>query len=331
MDTYFARLTWNRDKWRHPSGFIPRGEHGTYVGRQGYGHEEWLNRSEWILDGWRYGYVEGAGRSPRLVGSTVRLILFSINPNKERVFVGEIRSAEILAEAQAEVAHQRFRREGWIARMIAELEQQIGPAKTFRRDVAGAQGVANIRFRPNDLRMFDPPVAVPSGHVLRGFSRYRMMAAPQRAEKRYREVTRGAMRGLKSTTVRERRAVLRTEVDPIEARMQNEVRQLLEGRLGRAAVHAEKDFVDLRVTSGRMPTLIEFKSATDSRKAIRQALGQLLDYAYFNDGKSQSNLVVVGRGPLGVREAQFVKTLHERFRMRISYRQYVIGSKQFKL
>lgn len=331
MDTYFARLTWNRDNWRHPSGYIPRGEQGTYVARQGYGHEEWLNRSEWVLDGWRYGFVEGAGRSPRLVGTKVRLILFSINPNKERVFVGEIRSVEVLTEGQAKVAHRGFRREGWVARMIAELEEQIGPAKRFRRAVRGAQGVANIRFRPTALRMFDPPVPIAPGHVLRRFSRYLMIAVPPASEKRYREATRAAMRGFKSTTLRKRRAVLHTRVDPIEARMQNEVRQLLEDRLGRVAVQAEKDFVDLQVRSGRTTTLIEFKSATDPRKAIRQALGQLLDYAYFKDAKSQSNLVVVGRGSPGVRDRRFVNTLRERLRMPIRYKQYVIGSRRFEL
>jgi hypothetical protein len=48
-----ARVTWNRDGWRLPSGFIPRSESGTYVGSHGYGHEEWLNRSAWILKGLR--------------------------------------------------------------------------------------------------------------------------------------------------------------------------------------------------------------------------------------------------------------------------------------
>jgi hypothetical protein len=331
MDTYFARLTWNRDNWRRPSGFIARGEHGTYVAKQGYGHEEWLNRAEWVQDGWRYGYIEGASRSPRLIGSKVRLILFSINPSKEHVFVGEIPSAELLTDDDAKAAHKAFRRHGWIAQMIAELEQQIGPAKTFRRQIAGAAGVANIRFRAGGLRMFDAPVPIPAGHVLRRYSRYMLMAAPQRAEVRYREATRRAMLALKSTSVRTRDATLETRVDPVEARMQNEIRQLLERRLGRAAVQAEKDFVDLQVKQGGTVTIIEFKSATDSRKAIRQALGQLLDYAYFNDSGWQPRLLVVGRGVLSAKAERFIKTLRGRFRVPITYKQYVLGSGQFDL
>ena len=64
---YFARVTWNRDGWRTPSGQIPRGEKGTYVVRQGFGHEEWLGRREWTVDGWRYGYI-GALSSMLIVG-----------------------------------------------------------------------------------------------------------------------------------------------------------------------------------------------------------------------------------------------------------------------
>src|SRR5215208_3900809 len=89
-----ARVTWNRDGWRLPSGFIPRSESGTYVGSHGYEHEEWLNRSEWTVKGWRYAYVEGVSRAgDNLRGQTIDLLLFSIKPSKRRVVVGYISQA----------------------------------------------------------------------------------------------------------------------------------------------------------------------------------------------------------------------------------------------
>src|SRR6266404_6340773 len=85
--------------------------------------ERVCTKSAWIVDGWRYGYVEGVGRSPRLCGKKINLILFAIKPSKERVFVGKVTSAEVLTEAEAKRGHTAFCHARWIKEMIAELEE----------------------------------------------------------------------------------------------------------------------------------------------------------------------------------------------------------------
>jgi len=332
METYFARLVWNRDGWRLPSGQIARGEHGTYVGRRDFGHEEWLNRSEWIVDGWRYGYVEGVGRSPRLCGKKINIILFAIKPSKERVFVGKVTSAEVLTEAEAKRGHTAFRHSGWIKEMIAELEERLGRAPWFRRDISKPGTFANIRFRPSAMKMLSSPVSIPVGHVLQTFSRYKLMAARPADERQYRDTTkRSAMKGLKAVQPHARRAVEATVIDPVEARMQNELRQLLEAEHGKHAVQAEKDFIDIQVTIGARNVLIEMKSAVEARRAIRQRLGQLVDYAYFGRPSANSELVIVGRGRIQGQESRFIATLTKRFQLPIRYIQYVPGNRRFKL
>lgn len=331
MKTYYARLTWNNDAWRRPSGLIQRAERGTHVATRGFGHEEWLNRSEWTLDGWRYAYVEGVGRSPRLVGHNIRLLLFSINPRKERVFVGEISSASVLTDREARSAHRAFRARRWIATMVRELEDRVGSAKAFRHEVKFPSAVMNIRFRSAALRVFDSPVPVPGRHVLRRYSRYGLTEVSEASEKRYRERIRHAMKRLRSTAVRGRRAVKATDVDPIEARMENELRGILERHYGEQAVKAQENFVDLRVRRGRADILIELKSATDARGGIRQAIGQLLDYAFYENGGAKCRLVVVAQGTLTSSAERFIQTLQSRFRMPIEYRQYRPGSGQFEL
>src|SRR5271169_5965535 len=135
METYFARVTWSWDDWQLPSGHRARGEHGTYVAKRGYGHEEWLNRAEWVVDGWRYGFIQGVGWSPRLRGKKIGLILFAIKPNKERVFVGRIKVAEVLDEEVARAAVAQYKRQGWIRQMTREVDERAGNAVRFKRSV----------------------------------------------------------------------------------------------------------------------------------------------------------------------------------------------------
>src|SRR4051794_21441370 len=113
MNTFFARLTWNRSQWRQPSGPDGKGEQGTYVATNGFGHEEWLNRREWHIGGRRHGFVQGVHRArPRLEQQGERwinLIFYTISATGERVYAGELNNAEVLQEGQAAEAAIAFR------------------------------------------------------------------------------------------------------------------------------------------------------------------------------------------------------------------------------
>jgi hypothetical protein len=332
METYFARVTWNWDEWWLPSGHRARGEHGTYVAKRGYGHEEWLNRSEWAVDGWRYGFVQGVGWSAKLRGKKIGLILFAIKPNKERVFVGKIRGVEVLDEELASAALAQYKRRGWIRQMTREVDERAGDATRFKRSVTDPFSVANIRFRANALVMLKPPAAIPAKHQLRKYARYRLVLADDRMVRSFTErLRRAPMTGLKATGLRPRRAVKAGTVDPIEARMQNELRQLLEERYGREAVTTEEDYSDLRVTVNGRRILMEIKSATRARLAVRHALGQLLEYAFFEQPATNVDLVIVGQGPLTIAENGYLRQLRKRFGLPIRYKQYLLGSFKFPL
>ena len=162
MDAYLARITWNRDGWQQPSGDIARGETDTYVANNGYGHEEWLNRSEWVIGGWRYAFVEGVSRSTKaLRGKQIRLLLFSIKPNKHRVVIGCIDSAEVLTEHQAARANAEFEQRGWIRAITAEVLDRVGSVKKFGKSIKKPFALANIRFRTDALAIVPAGIAVP--------------------------------------------------------------------------------------------------------------------------------------------------------------------------
>ncbi|MBI5354697.1 MAG: hypothetical protein HZB50_18805 [Chloroflexi bacterium] len=68
----------------------------------------------------------------------------------------------------------------------------------------------------------------------------------------------------------------------------------------------------------------EIKTAHSPRACIRQALGQLLEYAFWNDSQKVTRLIVVGELPLDKEGAKYLSTLRKRFSLPIEYEHITI-------
>lgn len=319
METYLARITWNEHEWRRPSGPIRRGEHGTYVAKHGFGHEEWLNRPEWRIGGWCHAFIEGVQRSrARLEGSTINLRLFAISPSKARLMVGEIRNAQVLTQDQSGSAFRKYRARRW----FREMQREVADVGLKAGVLSGMD--FNVRFRAADLKLFDPPVDGPAGLVR--LSRFRLyLTTPQTLAQWKARAKRAPLTKDKPTSTMMRTMKAARQIELVENQMENELAALLRASLGSNRVQRQANFVDLSVQEGRRRTIIEIKSATVARRAIREALGQLLDYAFFEAPKAVRRLIVVGRGPLLPRDRTYLATLTKRFRLPIAYRRYRLG------
>jgi hypothetical protein len=72
-----------------------------------------LFRSEWLIDGWRYAFLQGVNKSySKLVkaGQPVDLTLFTIQPDKKRRYAASIQGVECLNDQQAEDVRKEFDR-----------------------------------------------------------------------------------------------------------------------------------------------------------------------------------------------------------------------------
>lgn len=319
METYLTRITWNEHEWRRPSGPIRRREQGTYVAKHGFGHEEWLNRPAWRVGGWCYAFIEGVQRSrDRLEGSTINLRLFAISPSKTRLMVGEIHNAQVLTWDQSASAFKRFRARGWFREMQREITAVGLKAKVLRgMDL-------NVRFQAADLKLFEPPVAGPAG--LMRLNRFRLYQAKGQTLAQWKaRAKRAPLLTDKPTSTIGRTTKATRKIDLIENQMENELAALLRDHFGADQVKRQANFVDLSVQQGKRRSIIEIKSPPVARRAIREALGQLLDYAFFEAPEAACELVVVGRGPLLPRDKRYLATLTKRFRLPITYRRYRLG------
>jgi hypothetical protein len=82
--------------------------------------------------------------------------------------------------------------------------------------------------------------------------------------------------------------------------------------------------VDVMVRSGEEYWFYEVKTGGTARACIREALGQLLEYAYWPGAQRATRLVVVGEPSLDARAREYLAMLRQQFSLPIEYEQQVI-------
>lgn len=321
-DAYLARLCWNSSNWVRPTGEAARSEQGdTYNAEMGFGHEEWLFNYQWILDGWKYGFLQPVNKSlAKVQGKTLDVRLYTISPGRHWYYVGHLRSCEVLTEEAADRARKEFKRRGWFKDMMSQLRQVGGNVAGLQYDDATL--LFNVRFRPEDAEIYDPMVPVGDRDAIRKLRRYTLVKLQDDLRKVEREwASRVAATELRPTGKLARTGIPPQEIDLVQNQLQNELFTLLAARYGKKAVTMEEGFVDIKVALRGSVTLIEVKSDSRPRHAIREALGQLLEYAFSCEdaGESIAELVVAGPGDLRPRDKKYIEHLRTRRGLPVRY------------
>ncbi len=300
-----ARIAYNSNEWQKPSGSARKLEaKNTYYSQYGFGHEEWLFRSEWLIDGWRYTFVQGVNKSRNKLikgGQPFDLTLFTIQPDKERRYVAEIHDVECLDDQQTAAAVAKFKELGWYQTMLDEIKA-VGGIVTGLDDTKYTNSVVNVRFRQENVRRFEPRTYAKSGDPVLKLSRYQLFDIGEIEKKndKSEDVAKKGSTELPTATTFTRCASPAVECTPEHVWMQEKLMTELRVEYPNAHILREQDYIDVSVQTDRELILFEIKSDLEPRAVIRQALGQILEYAYHPNRKHKLpvQLVIVGRRPL---------------------------------
>jgi hypothetical protein len=328
-----ARLCWNTNDWQSPTGRDGKvGNRNSFEGVHGFGHEEWLLDHGRLLDGWKYGFIQPLNRSfGKYAGSTLNLLLYTIdNRTKCRYWVASIRGVEVLTPEQASHTVRTFKKNGWLHEMRRQVRMRRLNDATLT--VAKPQELLNLRYRPEHCTRFDPMIEFPANE-LPGAHYGNMQGVPKSQA--------GALLGathadslkernlgkLKST--RNSRAEKR-EIDLVHKRWQSELKGSLKKHLPEAKITVETKigdyWVDIVIDVGKIRILVELKTCSVVRQALREALSQLMEYAYRPpSGPRADILLIVCAGQEEAADREYMRMLRERFRIPVHYLQYREG------
>ena len=112
------------------------------------------------------------------------------------------------------------------------------------------------------------------------------------------------------------------EVTPEHARMHKKLAAQLVRRYGKQSVTTEFEGIDVRVRTANEVILYEIKSDKSPRAVIRDALGQVLEYAFYRPElwkEAALRLVIVGRNSPASAEQKYLKHLRKEFHLPVSY------------
>lgn len=124
-----------------------------------------------------------------------------------------------------------------------------------------------------------------------------------------------------TTETHMRKAVEAVEVSRDHARMQEKLKSQLVSLYGENVV-VEHRGVDLLITEKSSITLFEIKPYDSPKAVIRDAIGQLLEYAFREPNRWQGKrlkLVIVGRVPLDPLSKSYLSRLARQFHLPLSY------------
>ncbi len=113
-------------------------------------------------------------------------------------------------------------------------------------------------------------------------------------------------------------ASAKTKANQLHNDIENRIYSYLKGKLGAANVGTEMSTgggttVDVATEEAGKITFYEIKTSTSVRTSIRQAIPQLLEYAFWPDAKRADALVIVSHRPMTKAAERYLKYLRERF------------------
>jgi hypothetical protein len=347
MPNYICRLCQNTAQWTRPT--LKFGEHKqAYTSEFGFGMEEWLNREEWLLSGypglegkWRYAHLTSMWTPNHIHNEENVDILFYIKERGQKAqAVGYLNNAFVLDEKEAAWAVKQFSKNKWINLMRAEVNAIGGNVEGFPRiSKDTASWYINIRFRPGSLRFFDDRKlinvssyyygnALPwDGHLPTENYHINAVTVPPKSTETGERSERDLARF--SEDIRNRRAAAGKPFLPRQAPIQNALALQLDDfyRPLNGKVKCEDEYVDIKLLMpGKLGTFIEIKPASSARKAIRLALGQLIEYSIYPSIHKADKLVIVSDAEPMSSDFEYLNHLKNNYSIPVSYIYWPLGA-----
>lgn len=329
MLTMLQRVCWNTSGWRVPTGQC-RQERG-YPAEWGFGYEEWNFQLEDACDGWVYGYLKfrPADRKVKESGGLFEIGFWTLHPEtKQKLLIGWYHSAQLTTEQDLRQLDRHFRSAGIYERRATELISavpNIGQARA-RREVIKSVRKHALRFKcqTGHVEALSHPIPLPDKISLsQHFNRptYIDPQALRALPRGRRKLIPGGSRQVPLAEdgyyreIGERSLLILRKHN----RLSNRFREWLK-REGFKGVSREQNRVDVEFTDRGQLFRAELKTCypVGTTKAIREALGQLLEYNYYGERQPADQWLIVLDQEPSSQDKAYIKTLRERLRLPLS-------------
>lgn len=329
-----ARICWNTEGWRKPSGRTGKSKNKkTYEYRSGYGHEEWLLDITKLIDGWHYACLQPIGsHHTKYIGKTFNLSLYSIDgETKNRWWIGGIDNVTVITPEESRKAYVAYKKNGWLREMEEQLSNVGADIRGFRK--TKPKKFFLVRFRPSSLKLLDTPQQF-SRNDPAVSSNYYVLLDQKQTPKLI--TSKGPFIFIPGHSEKKSQTKSTYEkhsapVDLIHNRIQTDIYRYLVKQYGKDNVSTEQyagygsQSIDVVVKGDNGNyTFYEIKTSYSVRLCVREALGQLLEYAYYHNTNNRSvqKLIVVSPNAVTTEIKSYLANLRNEFNVPIYYQRF---------
>ena len=317
-----ARLCWNTHDWKRPSGSEGKSlSDSSYEKIVGFGHEEWLLDDSKILpDGYHYGFLQPMNvKSQKHAGMVYDIHLFAISPRKQKVYIGCLRNAIGVSIEESKKAYEYYKANGWIEEMKQDIKYVGGIIKDLKPSM-----MFNVKFRFEDaeINYSNQPILRPDsiGH------RYNLMEKVGDFE--YEIDDEGNIETLDTSLITRTTKAGEILIDPLHKKIQNAIVELLKDQYVHLYVEKGTDCtikqkVDIKGLLKDSEEWHYFEVKTYSAKrSIREALGQILEYAHYPSTKRAKKLFIIGPEKPDDKDKSYMQFIRKTYGLPIWFRWY---------
>lgn len=329
-----ARICWNSNHWISPSGRKGKSVNkDSYEYITGYGHEEWNFDTDRQVDGYVFGFLEQFNNKTNLHdGAIYNINLYSIEKvnsyTNRKWWLGKINSVEVISREESKRICKIYKKNGWLEEMEADLRRMNLDYNTFRKTPKDI--FFNIRFKVADMELLDEPAEIKKGDPAIPSFYYNLLNKTKspdlsKAKSGKFNFKSGHNPGLTGTVTKEKGGG--TNMSLLHNEMQTMIFSLLEKQYKKKNVGTEIDLgystkVDIAVKQKNSFIFYEIKTSLTAKAAIREAIGQVLEYAYWPNHDRANKLVIIAPPPATKDAKKYIQKLREDFSLPIYYQQY---------
>lgn len=307
-DDRLCKIVWNSNFWVKPMerSWNPNYEENPNIGyeqKNGFVGEDWLFNSKFSVDGYQYGYIRGFAKLNQAKKKIGTVYLFTINPNtKERFYVGKLFNAEnISVEKTGSKIQKIFQK--LHPEMLEELKEVGANYRVFKK----SPFYPNVRFRIDDISLFQEPILIESSWFADKYYRTipvkmtdELYSLLKNLETKSKFYFTPSTPDNKIGTYNKHTKEGATQVEKIHNEIERQLYKFLisEGILKSNIACDTTSFggkladVVVRIDNDTF-NIYEIKTDIDTRRGLREATGQLLDYATWEKSISIKKIYAV--------------------------------------
>jgi len=341
MDKRQMRITWNKNNWEKPSGHPWKKENQgsknvPYENQYGFGHEEWLFNPRYRLNGFQYGYIRGVEKANLENEIIDEAYLYTKDPSNNYFLVAILKNViRLNKEEQKDIIDNLFKKH--IDTAIGELKEVHGEINELRRTGVNP----TLKFKWDEAKIFEEPIPITiDDSKYKRYQPYKLTAELEHFVHKTNLVKpklvfkEGKTKTKSSYTLSKNKG--KREVEKLHVDILEDLYRLLLKKNNREKLSLEKSTVNGKIIDllenidKDKYNFYEVKTSNSGLTNIREAIGQILEYALIDDEITANKMIIVGPADLKKVEKNYLNTLQNYIAIKIEYWYYNPEDKLFE-